>query len=197
MVDTTILSKLGLIYKFLVDNSLILLILLLLIVIICDLLYGNNKKNTKILYGFIILLLVIFIGLMYYKPLLNVFDVYITNLVKLTYFPSLIQYVTYILVTILLQCISIKKFRGFIKHFNLWIGIIIESLFIINLIALNGINVDLYNITSIYENDLLLSIFQVTGMVFILWIVINLLVYIVSLYLEKKIELPKLSDENY
>ena len=38
MVDTTILNKLGLIYKFLSDNSLIAMVLLLIAVIIMDLL---------------------------------------------------------------------------------------------------------------------------------------------------------------
>lgn len=197
MVDTTILNKLGLIYEFLKDNSLITLILLLLVVVVIDLLYGNNKKNVKVLYAIVIILLTLFIGLIYYKPLFNVFDIYITNIIKITYFPSIIEYVTMILITILIQIISIKKKYGFIKHFNLWIGIIIEILFIINIIALNGINVDLNSITSIYENDLLLSLFQITGIIFILWIIINILTFIVSLYLNNKIEIPKLSKDIY
>lgn len=197
MVDTTILNKLGLIYEFLKENSLITLILLLLIVIIMDLCYGRNKKDIKILYGFIIALLMIFIGLIYYKPLLNIFDIYITYITKITYFPSIIEYVSFILITIILQIYSLRNKVGFIKHFNLWIGVIIEILFIINLIALNDINIDLNSLTSIYENDLLLSLFQVTGIIFILWIVINILIFIVSIYLTKDIELPKLSRDYY
>ena len=79
---------------------------------------------------------------------------------------------------------------------NLWVGIIIEVLFIINVIAMNSIKVDLTTLTSIYENDLLLSIFQVTGIIFILWITINVLVFIINIYLDKRIEMPKL-DKYY
>lgn len=197
MVDTTILNKLSLIYEFLKDNSLITLILLLLVVIVLDLLYGNNKRDTKILYIVVITLLILFICLMYYKPLMNVFDIYITNIIKITYFPNIIEYTTMILITIILQIISFKKKIGFIKHFNIWIALIIEVLFIINIIALNGINIDLNNVTSIYENDLLLSIFQVTGIIFMLWIIINILTFIVNIYLEDKIEMPKLSKDIY
>lgn len=196
MADTTILNKLSLIYNFLLDNSLILLILLLLIVIILDLFYGRNSNSTKNLYCIIISLILIYVGIIYYKPLLNIFDTYITYIFKLTYFPSIIEYVSFILVTIILQIFSLKRNVGFIKHFNLWVGIIIESLFIINVIAMKGINVDLTTLTSIYENDLLLSIFQVTGIIFILWITINILVFIIKLYLDKRIEIPKL-DKYY
>lgn len=195
MVDTGVFEKINLIYQFLKDNSLIFLILLLIIVIILDLLYGKNKKETKTLYGFIIVLLLIYMMFNYYKPLFNIIDVYLTNIFKLTYFPSIIEYFSMILITIILQTISIKKCNRVQKHINIWVGIIIEVLFIVNIIAMNGINVDLNNIITIYENDLLLSIFQLTGIIFIIWVVINLLTFIVSLYLTDRLELPRLSDD--
>lgn len=195
MVDTTILSKISLIYEFLKDNSLIGLIVLLMIFIVMDLLYGNNKKDTKRLYVIAIVLLLIYLCFSYYKSLFNIVDVYITNIIKIMYFPTIIQYVSMILFTILFQIISCKKKSGFIKHVNIWVGVIIETLFIINLIALNGIKIDLNTITSIYENDLLLSIFQLTGIIFIIWIIINILIFIVSLYLDNKIEIPKLNND--
>ena len=177
MVDTTILNKLSLIYNFLLDNSLIFLILLLMIVIILDLFYGRNSNSTKNLYYIIISLILIYIGIIYHKPLLNIFDTYITHIFKLTYFPSLIEYVSFILITIILQVYSLKRNVGFV-------------------IAINNIKVDLTSLTSIYENYLLLSIFQITGILFIIWITINILVFIVNLYLEKRIEMPKL-DKYY
>lgn len=195
MVDTGVFEKINLIYQFLKDNSLIFLILLLIIVIILDLLYGKNKKETKTLYGFIIVLLLIYMMFNYYKPLFNIIDVYLTNIFKLTYFPSIIEYFSMILITIILQIISIKKCNRVQKHINIWVGIIIEVLFIVNIIAMNGINVDLNNIITIYENDLLLSIFQLTGIIFIIWVVINILTFIVSLYLTDRLELPRLSDD--
>ena len=197
MVDTSILSKLSLIYEFLKENMLITLTLVLLIIIILDLCYGNNKKNTKVFYGIIIGLLILLIGIMYYKPLFNIIDIYIANIVKFMYFPSIIDYFSFILITIMLQMYSIKRKKGFLKHFNLWIGIIIELLFIVNIIALNGTNINFNTITSIYENDLLLSLFQVTSSLFIIWIIINVLVFIISMFLNNKIEIPKLNEDIY
>jgi len=196
MVDTTILNKLSLIYKFLLDNSLISMIILLLIVIVLDLFYGKNSKSTKRLYYIIISLILLYIGVIYYKPLVNIFDIYITNIFKLAYFPSIIEYITFVLITIILQIYSVKRKQGIVKHMNLWVGIIIEGLFIINVIAMNNIKVDLFTLTSIYESDLLLCIFQVSGIIFMLWIIINLLIFIVTLYLDKEIEMPKL-DKYY
>ena len=196
MVEIGFLDKLNIIYEFLKNNSLILLVMLLIITIIMDLLYGNNKKDTKKLYVFIIILLLVYTMFNYYKPLFNIIDVYIENIFKLTYFPSIIDYFTMILITIIIQIISCKKCSKTHKNINLWVGIIIEVLFVINIIAMNGISVNLNTITSIYENDLLLSIFQLSSIIFVIWIIINILTFIVGLYLSDRLDLPKLSN-NY
>lgn len=195
MVDIGFLDKLKLIYEFIESNSLILLVLLLIIVIILDLLYGKNKKETKLLYITIIGLTILYIIFSYYKPFLNIVDVYIENIFRLSYFPSIIEYFTMLLITIVIQIISCKKCSKVQKNINLWVGIFIESLFIINVIAMNNITVDLNSITSLYENNLLLSIFQISSIVFMIWIIINILTFIVSLYLSDRIEMPKLNNE--
>ena len=195
MVDIGFMDKINIIYNFLKSNSLIFLVLLLIIVILLDLLYGNNKKDTKRLYGFIIILILIYTMFNYYKTLFNIVDVYIENIFRIAYFPSIIEYVSMILITIIIQLVSIKKASVVLKNINIWVGIIIEILFIINIIAMNGTNVNLGTITSIYENDLLLSIFQVTGIIFMIWLIINVLSFIVSLYLIKTIEIPKLNND--
>ncbi len=197
MVDTTLINKISLVYKFLSDNSFIGLILLLILVIVMDLMYGKNKKETKILYLVIILLMVGFILLSYYKPFINIVDVYISNVFRLAYFPSIIEYFSMILITVIIEIVSFRKCNKVLKNINLWIGLIIECLFIVNVVAMNGITVDLNTITSIYENDLLLSLFQLTGIIFMLWIIMNLLVYIVSSFLETKIEMPKIREDYY
>ena len=195
MVDTTLIDKISLVYKFLSNNSLIGLMLLLILVIVMDLMYGKNKKETKILYLVIILLMVVFILLSYYKPFINIIDVYISNVFRLAYFPSIIEYFSMILITVIIQIVSFRKCNKVLKSINLWIGLVIECLFIVNVVAMNGITVDLNTITSIYENDLLLSLFQLSGIIFMLWIIMNLLVYIVSSFLETKIEMPKIRED--
>ena len=196
MVDTTILDKINLIFKFIKDNSLIFMILLLVLVILLDFLYGKNKKETKILYLVVISLILIYGLFTYYKPLLNILDVYTTYKVKITYFPSIIEYFTMIILTIILQIVSVKKFNNIHKNINLWVGFLLEILFITNLIAMNNITLDLNNITSIYENDLLLSIFQTSSIIFIIWIVLNIIILIINRLTKNSIEIPKLND-NY
>ena len=194
MVDTTLLDKLNLIYKFVKDNSFTFLIVLLTIIILLDFIYGNNTKQTKILYICIMILILVYGLFEYYKPLLNILDIYITYIFKLTYFPSIIDYFSMIIITIIVEIYSIKKLNGVQKNIKIWISIIIDLLFIINIIALNNINIDLNNITSIYENDLLLSIFQISSIVFMIWIIYNLLTYLIKSFLNKRIEMPKLND---
>ncbi len=197
MADTTLINKIGLVYKFLSDNSLIGLVLLLILVIIMDMMYGKNKKDIKVLYFIVILLMVVFILLSYYKPFINIIDVYISNLFRLAYFPSIIEYFSMILLSIFIQVVSFKKCNKVLKNINLWIGLVIECLFIVNIVAMNGIIVDLNTVTSIYENDLLLSLFQLTGIIFMLWIIMNLIIYIVSSFLEIRIEMPKVREDYY
>ena len=195
MVDTTILNKINLIYSFIKDNSFIFMILLLVLIILIDLIYGNNSKSTKRLYAITIILILLYGTFEYYKPLLNIVDTYITNLVKLAYFPSLIEYFTMILITIFFKIYSIKKYEGVQKNINIWVAIFIEFLFITNVIAMKDITVDLSTITKIYEQDLLLSIFELSSMVFILWIVTNIIINIIKLFLTPRIEIPKLNNE--
>lgn len=195
MVDTTILNKINLIYSFIKDNSFIFMILLLVLIILIDLIYGNNSKSTKRLYAITIILILLYGTFEYYKPLLNIVDTYITNLVKLAYFPSLIEYFTMILITIFFQIYSIKKYEDVQKNINIWVAIFIEFLFITNVIAMKDITVDLSTITKIYEQDLLLSIFELSSMVFIVWIVTNIIINIIKLFLTPRIEIPKLNNE--
>lgn len=195
MVDTTILNKINLIYSFIKDNSFIFMILLLVLIILIDLIYGNNSKSTKRLYVITIILILLYGTFEYYKPLLNIVDTYITNLVKLAYFPSLIEYFTMILITIFFQIYSIKKYEGVQKNINIWVAIFIEFLFITNVIAMKDITVDLSTITKIYEQDLLLSIFELSSMVFIVWIVTNIIINVIKLFLTPRIEIPKLNNE--
>ena len=183
MVDTTIINKLNLIYKFISDKSIIMMIIILMLFIIMDLMYGKNNKQTKLLYTAILILIFIYGLFTYYKPLLNVLDTYITYLFKITYFPSIIEYMTMIIITIIIQIYSLKKLNKVQRNINFWIGIIIEILFITNIIALNNINIDLNNITSIYENDLLLSIFQLSSIIFMIWIIYNLLTYLIKSFI--------------
>lgn len=196
MVDTTLLDKLNLIYKFLSDKSIIMLIILLVIVILLDFTYGNNNKQTKFMYIIILSLILIYGLFEYYKPLLNILDTYITYLFKLTYFPSIIEYMSMIFITIFIEIYSIKKLNKVQKNINIWVSFIIEVLFVINVIALKNINIDLNSITSIYENDLLLSVFQVSSIIFMIWIIFNLLTYLIKSFVNSRIEMPKLND-NY
>ena len=196
MVDTTLLDKLNLIYKFLSDKSIIMLIILLVIVIILDFTYGNNNKQTKFMYIIILSLILIYGLFEYYKPLLNILDTYITYLFKLTYFPSIIEYMSMIFITIFIEIYSIKQLHKVQKNINIWVSFIIEVLFVINVIALKNINIDLNSITSIYENDLLLSVFQVSSILFMIWIIFNLLTYLIKSFVNSRIEMPKLND-NY
>ena len=195
MVDTSIFKKIGLIFKFLNDNSLLYLVLLLLITILLDYALGNNTKSTKRLYIITVILIFIYGLFEYYKPFLNVIDVYITNIFKLAYFPSIIEYISMILLTIIIEIISIKRFNKIHKYINVITSSIIELLFIINIAAMKNIKVDLLSITSIYENDLLLSIFQLTGLIFIIWLVLNIVLFIINILTHDYIELPKLNDE--
>lgn len=194
MVDTTIINKLNLIYKFISDKSIIMMIIILMLFIIMDLMYGKNNKQTKLLYITVLILIFVYGLFTYYKPLLNVLDTYITYLFKITYFPSIIEYMTMIIITIIIQIYSLKKLNKVQRNINFWIGIIIEILFITNIIALNNINIDLNNITSIYENDLLLSIFQLSSIIFMIWIIYNLLTYLIKSFIDSRIEMPKLND---
>ena len=75
----------------------------------------------------------------------------------------------------------------FKKIFNYICSFIIFLLFFLYVILITTNGIDLGNIVSIYSNDTVLSIVQVSNLVFVIWIIVSMF-YKLYLFIKKKVD---------
>ncbi|MDD2505537.1 MAG: hypothetical protein PHF21_04655 [Bacilli bacterium] len=192
MVEYTLLDKIKTVYNLIVDSPLFLILLLGIILMILDILFiSKQDKKTKITYTITSLILIIFFMNSYLESLLQIFDTIAKNIVAIIYFPSVLEYILVLLISIIILFVSIinKKIKKIIKHINIFVLIINSFLFFLILDELAITNVDLTNKISIYTNSNLMMLLELSIIIFIIWIV--------GLILYKTIKTlsPKKSDE--
>lgn len=207
MVELSLIEKIKTVISLIFSSSLFLILLLGIIVIIIDLTYISKKsKKVKILYTFITLAILIILSISYLEELLNIINIINKNIVTLINFPSLLQYITITIISIVIMLLSIlnKKTNNIIKRIN--IGVIISDIFIFFLILdqISKNNIDISSKIDIYSQKNLMVLFEVSIFIFIIWI-IGLIIYKICIALinkdnnpiikEEEIELPKRRED--
>ena len=187
MVELSLLDKIKTLLNLVLSSSLFLILLISIGIIILDICYISRKsKKVKMIYSIISFMIIIGLSINYLKELVNIVNVINKNLVMLINFPTILEYVTIIFISILVMIISFifKRFTKIIRGINL--GIIIADLFIFFLILdqISKNNVDLSNKIDIYSNQNLMVLFQISLFIFIIWMAF-LIIYSIIMKLIK------------
>ena len=104
------------------------------------------------------------------------------------YFPSPVVYFFIVVFMIINNVYTLFKDMGmFKKIFNYVCSFIIFLLFFLYVILITTNGIDLGNIVSIYSNEIVLSIVQISNLVFVIWIVVSLF-YKLYLFYKKKVD---------
>ncbi len=203
MVELSLLEKIKTIFSLIFSSSLFLILLLGIIVTIIDITYISKKsKKVKLLYTIITIAVITILSISYLEELLNIINIINKNIVNLINFPSLLQYITITLISILIMLTSIinKKTNNIIKRIN--IGVIISDIFIFFLILdqISKNNIDISSKIDIYSHKNLMVLFEVSILIFILWIAGLIIYKICKTLINKKeepeeIELPKRRED--
>ena len=179
MVELSLIEKIKILFTLIFSSSLFLILLLGIFIILVDVFYiSKQSKKIKIMYMIVSIIVIGILLITYFEEFLKFIDVLNKNIVMLINFPSLLQYTVIIFITIIIVIIGIisKKTNKLISRIN--IGIFIADLFIFFLILdqINKSNIDLSNKIDIYSNKNLMVLFEISIIIFILWI-IGLLIY--------------------
>src|SRR5574344_103162 len=140
---------------------------------IVDLKFISKKdKKTKIIYT---LLSIAIIGLLlnsYFSSILSIFDTIAKNIVAFIYFPTVLEYIIMLLISLFILIFSVvsKKINSKVRVINSFICIINAFLFLLILDQISSSNVDLSNKVSIYTNDNLMMLFELSIGIFVVWI---------------------------
>lgn len=199
MVELSLLDKIKTLLNLVLSSSLFLILLISIGIIILDIFYISRKsKKVKMIYAVISLMIIIGLSINYLKELVNIVNVINKNLVMLINFPTILEYVTIIFISILVMIISFifKRFTKIIRGINL--GVIIADLFIFFLILdqISKNNVDLSNKIDIYSNQNLMVLFQISLFIFIIWITFLIIYSIIMKLIKSNYNIKKETIKN-
>lgn len=201
MVEYTLLEKIKTVFNLIYTSPLFLILLLGISLMVIDILFISKKDSkTKIVYGVISIILIFFFMYSYLESLLSIFDTIAKNIVAIIYFPSVLEYILMLLISLIILIVSVvsKKMNKIVKRINLFVLIINGFLFFLILDQIAKSNVDLTNKISIYTNSTLMMLLELSIIIFVIWITVLILYKIIKAFLPKenfeKINL-EISDE--
>ena len=190
MRQLSILDKLKVVFDLTMNNKLFIIIFALLIFI--SILFiittrKNIKKKKKIIIGtYVVVLLAIII--IFNKSIFGMYDSMMNNLFIIFYFPNISVYVGAIIATNIIMLISIfsKKTSKINKVINIIVFFLLHYILvlILNVISTNNLNV--FNSKELYKNTDIHSLIELSGNIFIIWIIYLVLYKIINNYLVSK-----------
>lgn len=198
MVEFTLLEKVKTIFSLIFSSPLFLVLLFGLILIIIDIKFiSKQDKATKWLYTFISIIIIGILIYMYYDSILEVFNTISKNIVTMIYFPSVLNYIIMLVISlgILIYSLSNKKIKSNIRVYNSIVFISNIYLFFLILDEIDNNEVDLASKISIYSNDHLMILFEVSVSIFALWIISLILIKIINYFLNKNNKVKEVVEE--
>jgi hypothetical protein len=174
MIEFSLLDKIKTVFNLIFSSPLFLILLFGILLMILDIKFISKKdKKTNVIY---VIASIVIIGLLlqtYFDSLLNIFDIIAKNIVSIIYFPTVLEYIVMLLLSlgILLYSIFSKKMNKNIKIINTFVFAINTFLFFLILDQISKSKVDLSNKVSIYTNDNLMILFEISIAIFIFWMI--------------------------
>ena len=182
MVELSLLERLKLIFSLIFSSPLFLILLLGIAIMLVDsFIISKKSKKTKIAYLIISILSIMVLLQNYYSSLFSVFDTIAKNIVTIIYFPSVLEYITILVISLIIILVSLfsKKTNKKIKFMNLLIFIIELFLFFLILDEISKNKIDLANKISVYSNVNLMALFELSVIIFAIWMIILVLYKII------------------
>lgn len=180
MTYLSIIEKLRILLDMLLDFKFILIFVILLLIL--TFLYAirriNRKKYALMMISTFILLFAISI-ISNYKVLANTFDNFTTIFFGNIYFPSIYVYIGVLVICFITFITSIlntmlKKIYKIINSI-MFVCNNILLIIVLNIIAKNKI--DIFSVSSLYTNNNLVAILEISMNLFILWVLSLIIVY--------------------
>jgi len=188
-MNLSLFGKLGIIFRYIFSSFLsieMFIISLLLFVILIYNLKRNNRMVQIIAIG-VYLGFVLGIFISYTNYVRSSFDSFVKGIMNYIYFPSTIVYFfIMVFVTIMiLYTLFNKKMTIFKKVINYFVFSILYFFFMsfLSLAAYHGLN--LMEITTLYENDTILSFVQVSNLLLFVWLLFTGFYHLYHFYKKK------------
>ena len=189
MKQLSVLDKFKVIFDLTMNNKIFILMLILLVGLAIMFITTNKKnikRNRKIFIGIYILVLLAII-IIYNSAIFDMWDSMMNNLFIIFYFPNISIYVGAIIATNIIMLVSLfsKKTSKINKVVNSIVFFLLHYILalILNVVSANHLNV--FNSKNLYSNSDIHSLVELSGNIFIIWIIYLILYKIINNYLMK------------
>lgn len=185
----TLFEKIGLVFKT-VFSSFASVELFIIILLLFSFLVINAKVNNKIVkYGFLTLVVGFIIGVISFNTAYAgyCFDYLLKCIMSYIYFPSTVIYFLIVILATILVIISVfsKKISVVMKCVYAAFFSFIYLLFFNFILVIIEAKLDLADKVSLYQNNTVLSIVQISNLVFVIWLLV-ILFYKLFIFFKKK-----------
>lgn len=199
MEDITFFERIKLLFSLISSSPFFVIILFLLIAATLTLvLYKkSNNRNLKIIVTVLYFISFILIIFNYGSSFTKFFDNLVTKLFTYLYFPSIIAYLCLMIIGILIlvKMILRKEKSKFIVISNVMLFTISVLLFVLSIDIIVKGNIDIFEKTSIYNNETLMVLIQANTTVYLLWFITLLIKYLAN-KLIKKLDYEEIPKED-
>lgn len=179
MIEFTLFDKISTVFNLIFSTPLFLILILGFILMIIDINFISKKdKKTKIIYFVVSIVILGLLLEQYFPSLLNIFNIVFKNIVSMIYFPTVLEYIIVLLISLFILLFSIfnKNINRKIKIINEFVFSINTFIFFLILDQISSSKVNLASKLSIYTNDNLMMLFELSIAIFVIW-VIGLILY--------------------
>lgn len=173
-MNLSLIGKLGVVFQFIFSSFLSIEMLLISILLFVILVVNVHKKNTivQVVAIGVYLGFVLGIFISYTSYVKTCIDSFVKAFMNYVYFPSTIMYffIMIFVSIMMLNTLFNQKITKFKKIFNYAFFSIMYFFFLsfLSLCAYDG--VDLVMITQLYENEVILSIVQISNLLLVIWL---------------------------
>lgn len=189
MEDITFFERIKLLFSLISSSPFFIIILFLLIAATLTLVLSkkSNNRNLKIIVTVLYFISFILIIFNYGSSFTKFFDNLVTKLFTYLYFPSIIAYLCLMVIGILIlvKMILRKEKSKFIVISNVMLFTISVLLFVLSIDTIVKGNIDIFEKTSIYNNETLMVLIQANTTVYLLWFITLLIKYLANKIIKK------------
>lgn len=174
-MNLSVIEKLGVIFKYLFSSFLSIELFIISFLLLIILIINIKRKNifVQIIAVGIFLGFVLGIFISYTTYVKSSIDSFVKAILNYIYFPSTIVYFfIMVFVTVMLVYSLFSKKIGNVKRIINFATFCLLYFFFMSFLSLSSYNaIDLIDLTSLYENNIILSLVQVSNWVLFIWLI--------------------------
>ena len=174
MIEYSLWEKIAAVYHLVLESPLFLILLLGCSLMLIDVLYiSKTSKQTKITYSLISLAIIILLIYSYFTSVTDLVDAVAKNIVTLIYFPSVLEYIIMLIISLIILVFSVfsARMKLVVKRINLLVFVVNLFLFFLIIDQIYRYDIDLTDRVTIHINSNLMILLELSLMIFMAWII--------------------------